>query len=242
MYPTFVLPSFILGVALLLSSYFIAGTIRDVKLANQTITVKGLAEKKITSDTASWSGRVNVRNKQLVPAYNKLQADLQKTTAWLEQNGIKPEMFSVSAVQTTTLYATDSNGNSTGDLEGYTLSQAVEIHSDDVQLIDRLSKQITSLIQDGVEFESFPPQFFYTQLDTIKIDLLGEATADARHRADKIAEASGCKAGIVRSAQQGVFQITPVFSSDISNDGSYDTSSIDKKIKAVVTVDYAVRD
>lgn len=242
MYPTLVLPSFILGIALLLSSYFIAGTIRDVKLANQTITVKGLAEKKITSDAATWSGRVNVHNKQLVPAYNKLQSDLQKTTAWLQQNGITPEMVSVSSVQTSTLYKTDGNGNTTSELDSYTLSQTVAIHSSDVQLVDKLSKQITSLIQDGVEFESFPPQFFYTQLDTIKIDLLGEATADARHRAEKIAEASGCEAGVVRSAQQGVFQITPVFSSDISNDGSYDTSSIDKTIKAVVTVDYAVRD
>jgi hypothetical protein len=242
MYPTFTLPSVVLGIALLLSSYFIAGTIRDVKLANQTITVKGVAEKKITSDAAVWSGRVTARNKQLVPAYTKLQADLQATAAWLKQNGIAPEALSISSTQTNTIYKTDAAGNATSEIDSYALSQSVEIHSNDVQLIDKLSKQSTALIKDGIEFESFPPQFFYTQLDTIKIDLLAEATADARHRAEKIAEASGCAAGVVRSAQQGVFQITPVFSADVSNYGSYDTSSIDKTVKAVVTVDYAVRD
>jgi hypothetical protein len=46
--------------------------------------------------------------------------------------------------------------------------------------------------------------------------------------------------GRVRDAKTGVFQITSRNSTDVSDSGIYDTSSIDKDITAVVSVTFGI--
>src|SRR4029077_8073817 len=97
-----------------------------------------------------------------------------------------------------------------------------------------------ALIQDGIAFTSNAPEYYFTKLDDLKIQMLGQATKDARERAEQLAVNSRSKVGALRSASQGVFQITPPFSTEVSNTGQSDTTSIDKSIKALVTVEYAI--
>ncbi|MBW1789207.1 MAG: SIMPL domain-containing protein [Deltaproteobacteria bacterium] len=87
---------------------------------------------------------------------------------------------------------------------------------------------------------SFPPRYYSSKFDEIKIDLIGAATRNARQRADQFADNSGVKVGSLASASQGVFQVTPVHSTEISGYGRYDTSTIEKSVKAVVTITYSV--
>ena len=72
--------------------------------------------------------------------------------------------------------------------------------------------------------------------------MLAVATADAKKRAERIAEAAGGKIGVLRYAKMGVFQITPVNSYDVSWYGENDTSSLDKKVRAVVTATFAIKE
>jgi hypothetical protein len=110
-----------------------------------------------------------------------------------------------------------------------------------VKLTQEIANQSTSLIQNGVEIASQPPQYYYTKLNDLKLVMLGEATKDAKARAEMIAKNSGSQVGTLKSAQQGVFQITSTNSTDVSDYGEYDLSSIVKTIKAVVTVDFFVK-
>jgi hypothetical protein len=75
----------------------------------------------------------------------------------------------------------------------------------------------------------------------LKIQLLGEATKNARMRAEELASNSGSQVGELKYASQGVFQITPVNSTDVSDYGIYDTFTIDKSINAVVTIEYSIK-
>ncbi|MCX6358148.1 MAG: SIMPL domain-containing protein [Candidatus Aureabacteria bacterium] len=235
---------FVLGLTLALGmvvSTFVAGrSVERVKSASQTIRVKGSSERRIVSDWAVWDARFSTRSRVLVTAYEKLQKDLAAIRVYLEQNGVKREDVALSSVTTTILYRQNEKGNATNDIDGYVLDQCLELKSADIPLIARLSRDSTSLIKDGIEFASSPPRYFYTKINDLKIKMLGEATKDAKARAEQLALSSGSRVGALRSASQGVFQITPPYSTEVSDSGVYDTSSIEKSIKALVTVDFSI--
>ncbi len=236
---------FLLGVFLctgiVIGAFIISKTVEQVKFQNQRITVKGYAERTITSDIASWRGQITARSTELVTAYDNLQADLNKVLSYLEQKGISRDDVDIASVITSIQYKRTANGMTTNIVEGYNLVQPVSITSSNIEQIAEIANEITVRTQQGVEFDSFPPQYFYTKLDDMKIELLGEATKNAYMRAEQLAENSGSKVGSLKYASQGVFQITPVYSTQVSDYGTYDTSTIEKSVKAVVTIEYSIR-
>ena len=88
---------------------------------------------------------------------------------------------------------------------------------------------------------SQPPEYLYTKLADVRTVMLGEATKDARTRAESIARAAGSDIGAVREVRMGVFQITPRNSTEVNDYGINDTSSLEKDITAVVRVTFAVK-
>ncbi|MDA2919718.1 SIMPL domain-containing protein [Desulfobacterota bacterium AH_259_B03_O07] len=230
-----------LAAGIVVATFVIAKTIERVKFQNQRIQVKGFAERTITSDIAVWKGQITVRSPELVSAYNKLQADVEKVLSYLGEQGIKKEDVGVSSVSTIVQYKKTEKGMATNIIDGYVLGQTVELTSSDVSLIAQIAAGSTSLIKEGIEFSSYAPQYFYTKLDDMKIELLGEATKNALMRAGVLAKNSGSEIGTLKYASQGVFQITPVYSTQVSDYGVYNTTTIEKSIKAVVTIEYSIR-
>ncbi|MEY3444891.1 MAG: hypothetical protein RLZZ519_3172, partial [Bacteroidota bacterium] len=121
---------------------------------------------------------------------------------------------------------TDDKGNEHSEFQGYRLSQNVEVNSKDVEKVEKLSREVTQLINLGVEISSYPPAYYYTKLAELKIEMVAAATEDARTRAEKIAEKAGSSLGKLQNAQMGVFQIVAQNSNDDYGwGGSFDTSS-----------------
>lgn len=225
---------------LILSVYLVTSTLQTIILKQGKITVKGYAERKIDSNFTTWQGKLNVRSDTLSKAYEQLKHQLDSVKTYLNKQGIDSKELSIAPVYTSILYKSDRNGHSTHDVEGYILSCDLTISSNQVELVTQVSEQVTELIQEGIELYSYKPQYFYTKIDELKIDLLGEAAKDAQARASQLASNSGSHVGLLRSATQGVFQITPAYSTSISDYGENDTSTIQKSIKAVVTMEYGI--
>ena len=120
------------------------------------------------------------------------------------------------------------------------MRQTVEVRSKDVERVAKVSRESTELIDAGVEFESDAPSYFYTKLDELKVEMLAKASANAKVRAESMVKATGNKIGLMRSARMGVFQITPVNSTEVSDWGVNDTSALEKKVTAVVTASFAI--
>ena len=238
--PTFYLGLF-LAIGLIGGSFIIGRSLKDIKLANQTITVKGSTEKKITSDLAIWRGSFSQTNPNLKIAYEILKGDQAKVLAYLQSYNISKEQVGISSVQADTLYKMTAEGGSTNDVEGYRVTQTIAIQSNDIALIDKLSREATELIEQNVEFRSNSPEYYYSKINDLKIEMLGEAARDAKERAERLAQSTGNKAGVLKSAQQGVFQITPENSTTVSDYGEYDTSSVRKSVKAVVTMQFGIQ-
>lgn len=229
-----------IALALVVSTLLAASTARDVAPVRDSIQVKGYAEKRVQSDMGVWSGQFSTRAGSLKQAYADLQQAQKRVEGFLAAQGIK-DGIEYAPVQTMPLYRFDPNRGMTNEIQGYELVQAVKVTSRDVARLTDLSREVSSLISEGVQFMSMPPQFYYGGLESLKLELLASATANARERATALAEAGGSRVGALQSARQGVFQVTPAISTEVSDYGVYDTSSIEKTVKAVVTVTFALR-
>lgn len=231
----------IVGVAMIICTLVLSSAFNNFTSSKNTVTVTGAAKKQITSDLIVWQGSFSVQSAQLPEAYNKLNQDQAKVKTYLQQKGIPDKDIVFSSINTMPINKVEEKGMKTNIIEGYRLFQTVEVKSDQVDKIAEISRTSTELINQGVQFQSQPPRYFYTKLNDLKIDMLGEASKDARKRAEKLAENSGGKIGELRSSKMGVFQITPLYSNEISDYGINDTSSKEKEITAVVSVDFYVK-
>lgn len=230
----------LLAAALVVCSLILANPLDNYATSRAAITVTGSAKKQITSDLAVWRGSFYQESVNLQDAYTNLKSDLAKVKSYLVEQGIPEEQIVVSSITTMPQYIYNPNGISTGQIASYRLMQSIEVKSNDVQKIAAIARAATELIEKGVIFESMQPEYFYTKLNDLKVDMLAEATKDAKQRAEKMASSTGSKIGALRSARMGVFQITPVNSNDISDYGINDTSSIEKEITAVVNVEFGI--
>ena len=158
--------------------------------------------------------------------------------------GIQENEIVFSAMEINKNY--DDIRNSEGDivgsvLTGYSLSQMVAIESSEVSKVEQISREVTELIASGVEFYSESPEFYYTKLAELKIEMVSEATADARLRAEKIAQSSGGDLGNLQSAEMGIFQIVGQNSDeDYSWGGAFNTSSRRKTASITMQLNFQI--
>jgi hypothetical protein len=220
----------ILALGLIITALVIGHTWRKVSRSNVTITVTGSAQKEIRSDLAIWNGSFSADSKTLTEAYGQLQQSNTKVKNYLISMGFPQDKIVFSAVNTTTLYVQSKEGGNTNEISGYRLSQNVSIESNEVDKIDQLSREATELILQGVEFNSNPPEFYYTKLSDLKIEMIGLASKDAKMRADQIASSTGNTVGEVRSSRMGVIQINSKNSTDVSDYRVNDVSSLEKRL------------
>jgi len=229
-----------LAIGLVMSSIIFGWFYSRTKKSDEAIAVTGSARKRIKSDLVVWSAGVSSEAPQLAEAYRQTTESIPRVKQYLIGKGIPESQITISSISTTTLKKRDDEGNETGEITGYTLRQQVEVRSEDVDKIAQVAREATELINQGILLESNAPQYYYTKISDLKIEMLGEAAKDAKVRAEKIAESTGNKIGVVRSARMGVMQITATDSTEVSDAGISDTSSIGKDVTAVVNISFAV--
>lgn len=230
----------LIAASIIISTFLVTSTLKQIKFGQGTIYVKGCAEKEIQSDFVKWQGTLTTTAGTQLEAYEKLEKDLEQLHQYLQNQGINLNKVEFSPINTSLIYQRNDQGHTLNKIEAYELSQSFTIASSDISLVSKVSQNITTLIKNGLSITSFSPQYFYLKIDELKINMLGEAARDARLRAEELVSKNGARVGGLRSAQQGVFQITPAFSASVSDYGEFDTSSIGKRIKAVVTMEYAI--
>jgi len=206
-----------------------------------TITVTGSAKRSIRADLAVWRGSFNAQSPRIEDAYADLEASAKRVRTYLVGKGFADTTLVFSQVSTQTLFTRSANGMETGQIEGYRLTQTVEVRSKDVGRIETLAREATQLIRQGVRFESYPPEYLVSGLADLKVEMLAAATRDAKARAAEMAKNAGSSIGRLRAARMGVFQVTPSNSTMVTDYGINDTSALEKDITSVVSVSFEIR-
>lgn len=232
-----ILSCIIITIGVLLASLIFA--LRIPK--DENITVTGSASKIVKSDTASLSFSIQTRASSQKDAFAAIKKQTPDVISYLTSKGIEKENIEIKAINGYYSYKLNEKGYSTNEISGYNATQNFVIKSKDVEKIKEISTDIQTLIDKGISLETYSPEYFYSDLASIKIDLLKEATTDARQRAISMLKATNARVGKVKSMRMGVFQITPPDSTMVSDMGLNDTSTIDKKVTAVANVVFKVK-
>lgn len=235
----------ILGVAAIVCAYILGRAYTYKYRSQDTIVVTGLGETEFTSDRIVWTATISVESSNMVTGYARIDADKQRVQQYLTEQGVPAEAVVFAFVNANKEYEPvySSNGQWMGQrFTNYQLSQSFTIESSDVEKIETVSREISSLIAQGITIEAAAPNYYYTKLDDVKMGLIETASADARTRAEKIAQYAGTKIGRVASARMGVFQITGANTNEeYLAGGSFNTSSRNKKARITMRIEYRIK-
>lgn len=239
------LSAVLFSIAIIISSIVLGNAFMNRNKTEGSISVTGLGKTNFTSDLIVWEGLFSKTNRELEKAYAGLETDKKIVLDYLHSMGVKDEAIVFNAVRTDqerrNIYSSD--GKYMGDeFLGYTLRQTVQIESQEVEKIEEVSREITQLLNKGLQFYSNPPRYYYTQLEDLKIELVSAATENARQRAEKIAGNSKSELDELKSAKMGIFQITGQHSNeDYSWGGAFNTSSKEKTASITMKLEYSVK-
>jgi hypothetical protein len=225
----------LLAVAIAVGSLLIAGGIRD-RNRNDVITVTGSAKKRISSDYVVWDLAVTSQQSSPAAAAKELEGWTTRTRAFLTGAGVQPGELSVQPIATESV--TGQSGG--GKIVGYRLTRSFEVRSARVSEIAAVAEHSSDLLAAGVPLTVQPVQYIYTQLPKLRPSLLADATRDAQQRARVLTAATGAHLGKLRGVDVGVFQVTSPNSTQVSDYGTYDTTTRDKDVTAVVNVTFAL--
>jgi uncharacterized protein len=211
---------------------------------DRDIKVTGSAKRRIISDLIEWSASVSARDPDRTAAYKSLHEQVAKTRVFLAAKGIKEDQISVSSAAVRELVDVEVSGTGAERVErrvfrGYGMTQSISVRSTDVARVEKLSREITDLLEQGVSISSEAPAYYYTKLGGLKIEMLAEASKDSRTRAEKMIEsAGGGRLGKLLDADMGVINVNPANSTATSWEGNNDTTTLEKDIITIVHITY----
>jgi len=231
-------------VAVIVCTLVVTGTYRDrlenPKKMDQSLAVTGSARKRIKSDLGVWQITISGSGVDMKSGFTDLKSGTDRVSKFLDSRKFSADEIALGAISSQPKYSQDRRGNETKEIVGYTLSRTFTITSPRVDSVVSAAPEITELLQEGLDISSHVPEFYYTKIGDLKIEMIGEASKDARLRADQIVTKAGCAISEVRSARMGVLQITRPNCTDVSASGIYDTSTIDKDVNAVVSLTFGL--
>jgi hypothetical protein len=169
-----------------------------------------------------------------------VKADAQMVKKYLADHGVKDAEVVFAAIDIRKEFRSYQVDNRwMEEFDGYRLSQSVRVESSEVDKVERLSREISELLNGGLELQSETPRYYYTKLSELKIDLLANASADGKQRAAVLAEKAGGRLGKLRRADMGIFQITAQNSDeDYTWGGAFNTTSRSKTASITVKMEF----
>ena len=222
----------ILAVGLVIGGYLLGDGLTRAHEADRSVTVRGLAEKDVTADLATWTISYSETASDLASAQSSIDRDTKALRDYFKELG-----FPADALQPTGVNVSQYTDNG---IPRFTVRQRMTLRSNDIKLAERAVRRQFDLVRRGVVLEEGSGMSYtFTKLNDIKPEMVAEATKDARAAAEQFANDSGTSVGGIKSATQGYFSIDARDGDSGSGWGVSDTPY--KKVRVVTTIDFYLR-
>jgi hypothetical protein len=239
------LRTIIFSVALIIAASVLGYQVKQVGGGRESISVKGLAEKPIKADRAEWTVSLQVKGATIADALGKLRKERPALDQFLGTAGFEAAVLTESNESAEPNYeqVEGRTGNMRSVQDGHIARQSITINTTDIGKILAAARGIVQFEADGHTVNYGEPQFMVSNLEDVKMSLIGAAMQNSRARAEEFAKNGGVEVGAMRSASQGAFYILPASANaDVSDwGGTYDKTTVDKIARVVVTVDYGIK-
>ncbi|MCE2951428.1 MAG: SIMPL domain-containing protein [Alphaproteobacteria bacterium] len=238
-YKALSLPALLLGVCIALgpssAGYFIYKGIVDAKDRERYVTVKGLVERLVKSDTAQWNLSFQITGDDLKVLEASYTSSAEKVKAFLFKQGFVESDFTQSP-----LSIVDNHARTWGNQlppTRYTITGGYFIQSSKVEKVQEADRNLASLFREGVILQDARPTYSLSTFNALRSEILAEATKNARTMAEQFAKDSNSQVGSIRRANQGVISILDPQAGP-TEDWNSGQASLTKKIRVVSTFDF----
>ncbi len=230
----------LLGAAFVIVGIIAASAAISIRNAGNTISVTGSATTQVKADTATWTVTAtrSAFENTLPSATAQVIADGAKVVTFFKNAGIPEDHITLGAVHTDQDYSYSSDANAP---KRYAVRQDVVVTGEDPIRVQKLSQNMSALANQGVVLFVSDPQYRISNLPELRVSLMGEAVKDAQARAEQIVKNTGQGVGRLQSASSGVVQVLAGNSTEVSDYGAYDTSTIDKTVMVTVRATFSVK-
>jgi hypothetical protein len=224
--------SAILAVGLIAGGYLLGDGLTRARAADRSVSVRGLAEKAVMADLATWTISYSAAAYDL----NSAQASVDRDTAAI-RSFFKGLGFPDDALQPTGVNV--STGSDQDGATVFTVRQRMTLRTTDITRAQRAVRRQFDLVRRGVLLEEGSGMVYtFTKLNEIKPAMIAAATRDARAAAEQFAKDSDTGVGGIKQATQGYFEITGR-DGDGGGWGVADTPY--KQVRVVTTIDFYLR-
>ena len=234
----------VFSIALVIAAAVLGFQVKQVGGGRESISVKGLAEKPIRAERAEWTVGLQVKGASNADALGKLRKEKPALDQFLAAAGFDRAALTESneSVEANYEQVEGRNGNMRSVQQGNVARLSVAVNTTDIDKIIAVTKGIVQFEADGHPVTYGQAQFLVSNLEDVKMSLIGAAMRNSHTRAEEFAKNGDVKVGSMRSASQGAFYILPAGAdSDVSDwGGTYDKTTVDKIARVVVTVDYGI--
>jgi len=221
----------ILGLGIIIGGYLLGDGLRRARMADRAVTMRGLAERDVVADLATWSIGFGREGTDLAVVQQAIDRDTDRIRAFFRAAGFPDSALSDGGGAINSRYDSDRQA------QIYSISRTLQFRSNDVMRARRAYARQFDLIRQGVPLQGGMGMIYtFTRLNDIKPQMIAESTRNAREGAEQFARDSGSRVGAIRSATQGYFSIGARDGAD--EEGGGDNSSPFQKVRVVTTIQF----
>jgi hypothetical protein len=224
----------IFSMGLTTSGYVLGDGLRRAKMAERTVTVRGVSERDVTADLATWSVSFSDEGTTLAPVQASVDDKSRAVRAFFEHAGFKPQEISDTATSASLGYDRDRKE------DRVSVSRSIQLRSRDAMKVRSAYARQSELIRDGVPLSGSNVNYVFTRLNELKPQMIAEANRNARRSAEQFARDSGAEVGRIKTASQGYFSVGARDGDTCEECGSSGSGSPFQKVRVVTTIDYDI--
>ena len=224
----------IFAVGLTTSGYVLGDGLRRAKMAERTVTVRGVSERNVTADLATWTVDFSHQGTELGPVQDSVDGQARAVRAFFQRAGFRPAEVSDSNVSV----SRERPRQGESGPETLTVRRSIQLRTADVMMARAAYAHQADLLRDGVELSGGSISYTFTGLNRLKPEMIAEANQNARRSAEQFARDSGTGIVRIKTASQGYFSVGARDGEDCDDCGSSGGSSPFQKVRVVTTIDY----
>ena len=222
----------IFSFGLVASGYLLGDGLRRAKIAERSVTVRGVSERDVTADLATWSIGFSNKGPELGPVQESVDRQARAVRAYFVRAGFSPEEITDSGVSV-------SREREYNDRpEQLIVNRSIQLRTREVMKARAAFARQAALLREGVELSGSNINYTFTRLNDLKPSMIAEANQNARRSAEQFARDSGAEVGAIKSASQGYFSIGARDGEECEECGSSGGGSPFQKVRVVTTIDY----
>ena len=224
----------IFAIGLTTSGYVLGDGLRRAKMAERSVTVRGVSERDVTANLATWTVDFSNQGYELAPVQASVDRQARSVRDFFQRAGFDSSEVSDSGVSVSRDVPRE------GEPERLTVQRSIQLRTSNVIKARAAFARQAELLRDGVELSGTNITYTFTRLNDLKTGMIGEANLNARRSAEQFARDSGAEVGRIKNASQGYFSIGPRDGEDCEGCGSTGGNSPFQKVRVVTTIDYDI--